>query len=1705
MNPFRVSFANRTISSSPSPSSLLLVCSRTYAKLTMRNSRIGNPFLTHPPNKKNNRDQLSDNLFQGYYPSVGKTQVGGHQQVVTKKSSIAGQQQSGSQVNSADLPAEFRGLNDGEGELEMSAENSAPGVAKDQSKLARLCQQTSSVLASVLPAPFGGHKRSILCQFFGQVAFGSKSEKRAPLKQGQFPLSIIGNDQQIPAGYEPENVAILQQHQQPPVALLTNGRHPIQVVLEQHKRQQQHNRQLHSLAASVNQPTMDLKSSASVIDHAYHQKLEPPPTMFASNQKKNMQKQHQPSRQMKQEQPIKYSTPIAGNSFKPLASNQPQDMSTSGWRIYNQSLDESLSSTPSRSEAPFQFPTNSSASTTIKRTSLSPTSTTSTTTPNPPVEGSAAAKLSSRRPAQRNETTSERSNESKLTISSSKQTEGIKNQSLSSGKPPGFGSIGTSKQSSEKKSEFKLSSSTTGAPPKSTTSAANINQKVSNGETSESKRSKSESHGVRTIEVVAQVNGDQIQGGSEPPSAINRHTNSTSTTSTTQKPLGFGNDSRQVQKREELVIASINNLTRIAFGNQLRDTVKVINKLIDQQSELFSVPPKDPMQVLESKQDPSSGSTNKKRTNDQTNMTMSGKSRLATSKQQVVTLNDSSSTISPVLTKSTKKPKKQLVSTSSSASTGTKSPKRSSSGVPIFTSTTIKPRGSTLAASVKSERKSTFLGNELRRLSGSHAVSRSLALDSELTSTTTSGGVSRKINSKMELIGTPLPVPAISDIHRDKKPWQLSSRLPSSSTTRKSSTYIKSRTTTTSTPTISTKSPVVNRSTKSTKSSNSETLYPWLLPDKSVYQSDLFSPMGPVTEMKLTTADALRNWQSPRKSASITEQLIRARQASNAKPSQLVLNRLDGQTEKKASGKVDSLTTLKMSLTSNAQNSGGSSSGSSTTSMPPNGTQSRWIPTATTLSNHQLATSASTVGTIARLLKPTSVATPTSSDNANSSSSKPSVDTMTTVLSSTEKLKTNSSEDLLASSSSTPSWASAESFSSRSDLNDMRATDSISKYTSHWNEANELLTTTRRYYQQPMPQIANTGEFFSAETIASWPERYQTMMASQSTEAGSGSDLPGKTTPSFETTRRNGETYDTASTPRHKLDVSSTTKAAQEASPTTRSLMANLASITILPSNHKLAATTQEEESTDTDSTLTDETDEEADTATPTMQQTMKTTTRPEVPKQTIAAYTIIGSQPEPAQTIRDQQREDKSSASFPQLIDEHMLTSETKMPSSARLKPPYLGSSDEVNDEADSMALLDGGANRAHVSRKLYEQLVPSTKNFVGGQNPLNQYRFNLSALKYLAQNILASQSTASNSTDLDSEMSEVPTSSNSTGRMYDLLNASLPPNYYELLHSNDSSIRANSALTAKGIFGRAGNLLSDLRLLEQKKAAALLAAIRYQLPSPLVKPWDMASDSFTLGGTMRDRFDNGLPKDVTGDQLKDSLLLAHLGNALQNVLYKQRVVPRDELERRLSGASRKSDDSVDRRVDDIVYSIEGANMTSTEIEPKKASNGTSLTRKLFDKLLFDTISDNKTDFHAIDLTANNSTGRLSPVENYYLESNGKAYPKYITAADYQTASSVKPANLITRAAGSSLLSQNQRGNELVDRKPSGFICDDRAAGFYPDTETACRTFYHCSNTGHLLTFDCPTQTRFDERSLKCGPWYEVPCDTSRVKSRLF
>lgn len=1591
-------------------------------------------------------------------------------------------------VSSADLPAEFRGA-----DTDLESDDGQQGK-QEQSKLAKLCQQTSNVLASVLPAPFGGHKRSVLCQFFGQVPFsfqapGKKTNNGAATKQQQLVSDPIASNYPSPAE---QSIAILHQHQQKPIAFLNSARHPIEIVLEQQQQQRAQQQQMHlpmgpnwvgGQFALQNQPLQlaqplqaDLKSSASVIDYAYHQKLEPPTQMLQQQPRQTLRQQQMTMKAKSSAlDEIKFSKPITANSFKPIVtmaynlnsqSTTPKSSSSplaaalgnssiGGWRIFNHELESLSVSTPAMKS--------------------------SSTTTMPSVD---------RR--NKTETILESSRTNNITISSGETKEQQRSAKTNFaaaliilGKPPGFSSsnnYNNSSKSNQQHSSTTEQSTNKVSIGKRTEALKSTTQKMANQQTTLADVNELQAtptakpvaaSEVRTIEVIAQssaLNNSSSQERTTTTSRKSPHQAVAANQTTTSKPSP--SELKQVQKREELVIASINNLTRIAFGNQLRDTVKVINKLIDQQAILFSSDPKAANNKLTDSKSIDSMLTSESKLKQSTASSKTIKELNGINKQsrqkEITTGASTLSTTTPIKPTKNKQPKKQqqLFNRTTTASQIMVSNSKSDLFSIKDAKTTSKPTSEgrklwTINQPLRGEsRRISSISPTAAFSAGSHAISRSLSsmFDHDMRKTTPPMG-SYYDYDYMKTAATTIDLQR--DARSDKREMD---RLAGS-----------------------TKLPARLFATKSQHQPKTELIeqasgrYPWLLPSKNL-DSDLLASSTTPWERK----ESLYGTKSTTRKVPTPYQLPLS---SLSTKQALVLNRLDSKSQEKT--KMDSLTTLKLSLASHLQQQKLSTLASTT--------QSRWIPTTIAKSTTTTTTTTTTPKPMTTLLD----------DNQQASEASGSV-----------------TVELMASSESNQQQVTAGKGSTASNMNniDAKATDSISKYTaSQFNandEANEsLLTTTRRIFSQSMPQIAQTGEYFNAETISSWPERYQTMIDGSATAVMDGRSNSKQTTPSIhETTRRNGEAFETT---RHRVETTParTTKVDL---PTTRSFLNNLSmlhGITILPSNHKLisAASKQQEtneQSDDDDGYETVTVPETKTTLSFVLPKTETTTTKPALKRSVDQGmtYTLVGPQSSPTRAGLGNGGGEISDGStsnaekFPYISSDTFNYSNTSIRAGNSMRPPYLDYALQqalpINDDLEE---YDARQQRLFNSnRKLYELLMPNqSRQFLNIQNPLQ--KFNLSTLKFLAQSLISGNNSYSNYTSdlnqMDPASESIDNQANSSSqyshnqqrRLLDLLNVSLPMSYYDLLDLEDSQANKSTPVQVasnKNILSRASNLLTDLKQLEQKKAAALLAAIRYQVPGPLIRPWDMFSDSSPAElSFINERFDDLASRE---SQQQSGFLLHQIANAIKSTLNKQRVVPRAELEARLNKKRAKSSESImNRRSDDTLsYSLDAGSSTNDDDESisqeSSSKKNSTMAGGWLDKLLH--MNDgNKTIGHLKDFDLINVSNVTEPVARNHLH----------PVAQRSHNSGPAKLNKVVIEDASELQGSKQR-----DGRGKSFECSDKQAGFYPDAESVCQTFYHCSNTGHLLTFDCPKQTRFDEKSLKCGPWFEVPCDFGRIKS---
>lgn len=1759
--------------------------------------------------------------------------------------------------------------------------------------MAKLCQQTSSVLASVLPAPFGGHKRSILCQFFGQVHVPTSSKKQAnQVKSNPHQLPSLQQQQQLPTGGqvhgEPESIAILQQHRQPPITLLATGKHPIRLVLEQQQRQQQLQQQHHRLApfgAIANLPipliAQDQLINMQQATLRAHSPVEPP--------KSFLRQQHHARPSQRPKQQVKFSSPLA-TSVQPASS--ASDVASSGWRIYNTTIE---SSSPAPSSPSWSSPLLVAGET--QNGSTPPEMTTVDTfevvKESPSTRATTAAyelKISEQQiqPASKPQPQvgsgeSSKANQNATSVQSTPKPQPTYQR-------PKTVVVVAGEQSKHQQTSPSIGKRTSESL-KSTTKATDLMGDNNNNNTA-----------IRTIEVSAQTNANltaapellmssssvqnTIKVGQPKLQIINLSEQQLEHgQDSTNKSGGVGDANRQVQKREELVIASINNLTRIAFGNQLRDTVKVINKLIDQQADIFSTSAGSPKKVAAAAAnlDPMLASDSVERHQVVAVNAVSGgdkpnksgdkfshkKSKVSNNK---TTLTSAGSTIG---NKSTARPtsttsptnddaklkvtnKAKQFAPTSGGSISSRAPQRKPT---TTTTTTTKPnkvytneknkQSQVVKSNNNRETTSTFgrivapykptrlsapsssrtggssggrnyelaglTGHELRRLT---TVGRSLSTISggQTNGPSTSRAVkftSRPASDDLQSAAT------VDDINRDHKRRQQTTPRALQSTRQQSS---------------------ATSAWRHQPTSNVVTQFPWLLPEKNALNSDLFAS-GSVQDARSSSAPVLvdlpsKKWTT-RKSDS---------DHPPNKQSQAALNRIES-TPKMT--RVDSLTTLKMSLLSSTTRS---PVGSSTTTRLPfsTGTQSRWIPSTMFATRPAPKTTTST----------TASPRPSSSLMQTETSPVPTISSTTASNSpATVRMQASSSPAPTTVASSTrhtgsPTEAKPMTSTTLSEFNEARASDSISKYTTHLNEANELLATTarRHLYAQPLPQIAQTGEYFSAETIASWPERYQTMMSKALEEQTAMSS-----TRAMETTRRNGESYEfpsssststTAAMARHRVDTSqpalADTSGTEQQMATTRSLASTSLGpgITILPSNHKLVSSgplpttiqlNEEQDAGGDDDGGSDESDDENDDsdttnsmlaattlmmqqATETPPTTLKdfssfTSTTKHEDQQPATSYTFaIPNNQQQLTTMGDENGafSPAPSRSFPRVLGDLLLTSSStndhslKQPTSSNasnllMRPPYhqeAASSANANEHLmveslaestlpDPTLVLDSSQTRPQVSRKLYDLLVPgvlrtqnqsvvSPFNYTSHQPPISPHRFNLSALKYLAQTLLnpsggrPSNESSQNQQEANATMTATTTTSNEAAitpqRLIDLLNGNIQSpassHYYDLLLNETASLSpsmAATATTASGfienaeqaeqvdnttstggrqtIFGRAGNLLNDLKQLEQRRAAAILAAIRYQVPSPLVKPWDVNSDLW-IGQqpqSILSRLDDYLT--TNGSSSQGGLFINQLGKAIKSSrLFKQRFVPRQELEARLNGASRGSlfsSSSSSSLVAGETQRRSDRMPTDDELGDQVNANGTSLDQlryllaanqsnsmnknSLLEKLLLpdgghhNDSQQISRDFELINLSSNHTAGLADQTESHEpkymgLSNQRKSGPSSLLVAPEAT----KMKSGATHLTSSDLLGRQQMGSSEVaarlrlvatsrqdsekkakqvsrkdpqqqsndnettnNQRAKAFDCNGRPSGLYPDFESACRV----SETSEIATSKPP------------------------------
>ncbi|GBM67636.1 hypothetical protein AVEN_81139-1 [Araneus ventricosus] len=59
-------------------------------------------------------------------------------------------------------------------------------------------------------------------------------------------------------------------------------------------------------------------------------------------------------------------------------------------------------------------------------------------------------------------------------------------------------------------------------------------------------------------------------------------------------------------------------------------------------------------------------------------------------------------------------------------------------------------------------------------------------------------------------------------------------------------------------------------------------------------------------------------------------------------------------------------------------------------------------------------------------------------------------------------------------------------------------------------------------------------------------------------------------------------------------------------------------------------------------------------------------------------------------------------------------------------------------------------------------------------------------------------------------------------------------------------------------------------------------------------------------------------------------------------------------------------------------------------------------------------------------------------------------------------------------------------------------FSCENRAPGFYADTQHRCQVYYQCSDKGRIQSFLCPNGTIFNQETFVCEWWHNVDCSKS-------
>ncbi|GFX92880.1 chitin-binding type-2 domain-containing protein [Trichonephila clavipes] len=59
-------------------------------------------------------------------------------------------------------------------------------------------------------------------------------------------------------------------------------------------------------------------------------------------------------------------------------------------------------------------------------------------------------------------------------------------------------------------------------------------------------------------------------------------------------------------------------------------------------------------------------------------------------------------------------------------------------------------------------------------------------------------------------------------------------------------------------------------------------------------------------------------------------------------------------------------------------------------------------------------------------------------------------------------------------------------------------------------------------------------------------------------------------------------------------------------------------------------------------------------------------------------------------------------------------------------------------------------------------------------------------------------------------------------------------------------------------------------------------------------------------------------------------------------------------------------------------------------------------------------------------------------------------------------------------------------------------FSCENRAPGFYADTQHRCQVYYQCSDKSRVQSFLCPNGTVFNQATFVCEWWHNVDCSKS-------